>query len=151
MERKDSRELKCPNNPHPHPRNILNRKRSYIAHSLSLSTSPRPDMTETLLKKDVHRKSSIHLLEGRCTRDVPIMILIANCYYMYVVSTILINLDYPYSFFFINLYNATESYKKGKWHLNRHCWLRCHLPFSYDSVAKAGITSTRFAIIAFRS
>ena len=32
-------------------RNLFNRKRRSIAHSLSLSTSHRPDMTETLLKR----------------------------------------------------------------------------------------------------
>ena len=32
-------------------KNLLNRKRSSIAHSFSLSTSHRPDMTETLLKR----------------------------------------------------------------------------------------------------
>ena len=31
-------------------RNLLNRKRSSIAHSLSLSASHRPDMTEILFK-----------------------------------------------------------------------------------------------------
>ena len=36
-------------------RNLLNRKRGSIAHSLSLSTSHRPDMTEILSKR-----SSIH-------------------------------------------------------------------------------------------
>ena len=35
----------------PLRRNLLNRKRSSIAHSLSLSASHRPDMTETLLKR----------------------------------------------------------------------------------------------------
>ena len=40
--------------------NLLNRKRSSTAHSLSLSTSHRPDMTETLLKRTYNRKSSIH-------------------------------------------------------------------------------------------
>ena len=32
-------------------KNLLNRKRGSIAHSLSLSTSHRPDMTEILLKR----------------------------------------------------------------------------------------------------
>ena len=31
--------------------NLLNRKRSSIAHSLSLSSKHRPDMTEILLKR----------------------------------------------------------------------------------------------------
>ena len=42
-------------------RNLLNRKRSSVAHSLSLSTSRRPDIPETLLKRTLNRKSSIHL------------------------------------------------------------------------------------------
>ena len=33
--------------------NLLNRKRSSISHSLSLSSIHRPDMIEILLKKDV--------------------------------------------------------------------------------------------------
>ena len=39
-------------------RNLLNHKRGSIAHSLSLSPTHRPDMTETLLKKG--RKIASH-------------------------------------------------------------------------------------------
>ena len=47
-------------------RNLLNRKRGSIAHSLSLSTSHRPDMTEILLKR-----SSIYP-SSRLTRFLPV-------------------------------------------------------------------------------
>ena len=38
--------------------NIFNRKRCSIAHSLSLSNSHRPDMTEILLNRAYNRKLS---------------------------------------------------------------------------------------------
>ena len=41
-------------------RNLSKRKRSSIAHSLSLSSNHRPDMTKILLKRTYNRKSSIH-------------------------------------------------------------------------------------------
>ena len=39
---------------------LINRKRGFIAHSLSLSAAYRPGMTEILLKRTKNRKSSIH-------------------------------------------------------------------------------------------
>ena len=41
-------------------RNLLNRERGFIAHSLSLSTFHRPDIPEILLNRTWNRKSSIH-------------------------------------------------------------------------------------------
>ena len=48
------------------------RKRSSIAHSLSLSSKHRPDMTEILLKRTYNRKSSIHPSWLHCPGNVPV-------------------------------------------------------------------------------